>query len=189
MDKSGGGRGIRTPERVAPLTVFKTAGFNHSPIPPSPRLAHPRPIRNGGLPHVVVRYSQERVLKQTHLNQIEELPTTAPTWLAAVRAAEAKKATGILVLDLTGITSFADFFVICTGANSRQVQAIADEVRLQLKQRAGELPISVEGQEQAEWILADYGDLLVHVFSPKAREYYGLERLWRGARLVEIPEE
>jgi ribosome-associated protein len=51
------------------------------------------------------------------------------------------------------------------------------------------LPISVEGQEQAEWILADYGDLLVHVFSPKAREYYGLERLWRGARLVEIPEE
>jgi ribosome-associated protein len=69
------------------------------------------------------------------------------------------------------------------------VQAIADEVRLQLKQRAGELPISVEGHKQAEWILADYGDLLVHVFSTKAREYYGLERLWRGAKLVEIPEE
>jgi ribosome-associated protein len=79
--------------------------------------------------------------------------------------------------------------VICTGANQRQVQAIAEEVRLQLKRRAGELPISVEGYEQAEWILADYGDLLVHVFSPKSREYYGLERLWRGGKLVEIPEE
>ena len=119
----------------------------------------------------------------------KNIQAAAPTWLVAVRAAESKKATDIQVLDLTGIAAFTDFFVICTGANSRQVQAIADEVRLQLKQRAGELPISVEGQEQAEWILADYGDLLVHVFSPKAREYYGLERLWRGARLVEIPEE
>jgi ribosome-associated protein len=106
-----------------------------------------------------------------------------------VRAAEAKKATDILVLDLTGITSFADYFVICTGANSRQVQAISDEVNLQLKHQAAELPISVEGYDQAEWILADYGDLLVHIFSPKSREYYGLERLWRGAKTVEIPPE
>ena len=92
------------------------------------------------------------------------------------------------MLDLTGITSFADFFVICTGSNQRQVQAIADEVGLRLK-RAGELPISVEGYDQAEWVLADYGDLLVHIFSPKAREYYSLERLWRGAKMVEIPAE
>jgi len=137
----------------------------------------------------VVRYGQERVLKQAHVNETAELETTVPTWLAAVRAAESKKATDILVLDLTGITSFADFFVICTGANQRQVQAIADEVNLQLKRRAGELPISVEGYDQAEWVLADYGDLLVHVFSSKAREYYGLERLWRGAKLTPIPEE
>jgi ribosome-associated protein len=106
----------------------------------------------------------------------------------AVRAAESKKATDIRVLDLTGITAFADYFVICTGANARNVQAIADEVGLRLKQ-AGELPFSMEGYTQAEWILADYGDFLVHVFSPKSREYYDLERLWRNARTVEIPPE
>ncbi len=105
----------------------------------------------------------------------------------AARAAESKKATDITVLDLTGITSFADYFVICTGANQRQIQAISDEVNLQLKQQAGELPLSVEGYNQAEWVLADYGDLLVHIFSPKAREYYDLERLWRSAKRVEIP--
>ena len=113
--------------------------------------------------------------------------TETPSWLVAVRAIESKKGTEIRVLDLTGITSFADYFVICTGANQRQVQAISDEVNLQLKRQAGELPISVEGYSQAEWVLADYGDLLVHIFSPKSREYYGLERLWRGAKSVEIP--
>jgi len=106
----------------------------------------------------------------------------------AVRAAESKKATDIRVLDLTGITAFADYFVICTGGNARNVQAIADEVGLRLKQ-TGELPFSVEGYNQAEWILADYGDFLVHIFSPKSREYYDLERLWRNAKTVEIPPE
>ena len=108
--------------------------------------------------------------------------------MVAVRAAESKKATDIRVLDLTGITSFADYFVIATGANTRNVQAIADEVGLRLKQR-GELPSSLEGYNQAEWILADYGDFLVHIFSPKSREYYDLERLWRNAKTVEIPPE
>jgi ribosome-associated protein len=106
----------------------------------------------------------------------------------AVRAAESKKATNIRVLDLSGITAFADYFVICTGANQRNIQAISDEVGLQLKKH-GELPSSVEGYNQAEWILADYGDFLVHIFSPKAREYYDLERLWRHAKTVEIPPE
>jgi ribosome-associated protein len=106
-----------------------------------------------------------------------------------VRAAESKQATDIRVLDLTGITSFTDYFVICTGANLRQVQAIGDEVNLQMKRHAGELPLSVEGCAQAEWLLADYGDLLVHVFSPKARQYYDLERLWRNAKTLEIPPE
>ena len=104
----------------------------------------------------------------------------------AVRAAESKKATDIRVLDLTGITAFADYFVICTGANSRNVQAIADEVGLRLKQ-TGELPFNLEGYNQAEWILADYGNFLVHIFSPKSREYYDLERLWRNAKTVEVP--
>jgi ribosome-associated protein len=109
--------------------------------------------------------------------------------LIAVRAAESKKATEIKVLDLTGITSFADYFVLCSGSNQRQIQAIADEVALQIKHQAGELPMSLEGYEQGEWVLADYGDMLVHVFSTKARTYYDLERLWRSAKPVEIPAE
>jgi ribosome-associated protein len=88
---------------------------------------------------------------------------------------------------LTGITSFTDYFVICTGANQRQVQAIAEEVGLAIKRQAHELPHSLEGLLQAEWVLADYGDMIVHIFSPKSREYYDLERLWRGAKAVEIP--
>ncbi len=92
------------------------------------------------------------------------------------------------MLDLTGITAFADYFVICTGANQRNVQAVSDEVGLRLKKH-GELPLSLEGYSQAEWILADYGDFLVHIFSPKARQYYDLERLWRSGKAVEIPPE
>ncbi|HKE28989.1 MAG TPA: ribosome silencing factor [Bryobacteraceae bacterium] len=138
---------------------------------------------------LLLRYPQERVLPKADLNSTEKATARGPTWLIAVRAAESKKAADIKVLDLTGVTSFADYFVICTGANSKQVQAIADEVGLQLKQQARELPNSLEGYNQAEWVLADYGDLLVHIFSPKAREYYDLERLWRSAKSVEIPAE
>jgi ribosome-associated protein len=127
-------------------------------------------------------------LTKTDLKETNAIQTAVPAWLVAVRAAESKKATAIKVLDLAGVTSFADYFVICTGANQRQVQAIGDEVALQLK-KAGELPHSLEGYTQAEWVLLDYGDLLIHVFSTKARDYYGLERLWRNARTVEIPAE
>ena len=146
------------------------------------------PVPPRGLPAAVVRYGVECVLKQADVDQAT-VPTSASSWLVAVRAAESKKATDIRVLDLTGITSFADYFVICTGANQRQIQAIGDEVNLRMKRQAGELPLSVEGYTQAEWVLADYGDLLVHIFSPKARQYYDLERLWRSARTVEIPPE
>ena len=114
-------------------------------------------------------------------------PELPPAWLTAVRAAESKKATDVVVLDLREITSFADYFVICSGANPKQIQTISDEVTLQLKQQ-GELPLSVEGYENAEWVLADYGDFLMHVFSEKARAYYELERLWRDAKKVTIPE-
>ena len=89
----------------------------------------------------------------------------------------------VKVLDLTGFTSFTDYFVICTGANGKQMEAIAEEVGLQLKKR-GELPISVEGKEGAEWVLCDYGDFIVHVFSPKSRQYYDLERLWKQGRVI-----
>ena len=84
------------------------------------------------------------------------------------------------------ITSFADYFIICTGSNVRQIQAISEEIGIQLS-RAGEYPVSVEGFANADWVLADYGDFLVHVFSDKARSYYDLERLWRPAKDVPIP--
>jgi ribosome-associated protein len=113
---------------------------------------------------------------------------TEPNWLAAVRAAQEKQATGIRVLDLRKITTFTDYFVICSGSNARQNQTITDEIERKLRER-GERPHSIEGYEQGEWILSDYGDFLVHVFSPKSREYYSLERLWREAGDVPVPAE
>jgi ribosome-associated protein len=109
-------------------------------------------------------------------------------WLAAVRAAESKQAKDIRVLDLREVTTFADYFIICSGTNTRQIQAICEEIGVQLK-KSGELPNSLEGYSNAEWVLADYGDYVVHVFSEKARTYYDLERLWRDAKVVKIPAE
>jgi ribosome-associated protein len=91
------------------------------------------------------------------------------------------------VLDLREITSFTDYFVICSVSNPRQGQAVADEIHKQMKD-LGELPASMEGYDRAEWILMDYGDFLVHVFSEAARSYYDLERLWRHARQVPVEE-
>jgi len=88
------------------------------------------------------------------------------------------------VLDLRGVTSFTDFLIACSGTNARQVQAIADEVGEQLA-KTGERPASLEGYKNAEWILMDYGDLVVNVFTAKARAYYDLERLWRDGKPVE----
>jgi ribosome-associated protein len=106
--------------------------------------------------------------------------------LLALRAASEKKALDLLVLDLRGIATFTDFFVISSGANQRQVQAIADEVVERLK-KAGTPAARVEGYRSAEWILADYGDFIVHVFEDKARKFYDLERLWREGKRVELP--
>jgi ribosome-associated protein len=99
----------------------------------------------------------------------------------AINAAAEKKALDLTVLDLRGLSSFTDFFVIATGANRRQVQAIADEVSDQLK-RKGSPAARVEGYQNAEWVLIDYGDFVVHVFDDKARRFYDLERLWRESR-------
>jgi ribosome-associated protein len=109
-----------------------------------------------------------------------------PAWLTAVRAVDSRKGSDIRVLDLREVTSFADFFVIATGSNPRQIHAIAEEVQKRLKER-GERPINVEGLNNAEWVLADYGDFIVHVFSPQSRQYYDLERLWCHAKDVPIP--
>jgi ribosome-associated protein len=102
----------------------------------------------------------------------------------AARTAESKKAFDVKVLDLREVTSFTDFFVICSVSNPRQAHAVSDEIEKTLKQ-IGELPVSVEGYDAAEWILMDYGDFLVHIFSESARSYYDLERLWRHGKVVE----
>jgi ribosome-associated protein len=109
-----------------------------------------------------------------------------PNWQVAAWAADSRKATGIKVLDLTEVTTFTDAFVICTAANNRQAQAITDAVQEALKKQ-GERATSIEGYDQGEWILSDYSDLIVHVFSEKAREFYDLDRLWRQARVVAVP--
>lgn len=98
----------------------------------------------------------------------------------AVAAADDRKAVDLKVLHLTKITDFADYFLICSGTNERQVQAIADAV--QEKLRAGRVrPLHVEGYNRAQWVLLDYGDLVVHVFQEEQRRYYALERLWGDA--------
>ena len=124
--------------------------------------------------------------KNQSLKSPSESVSPAVPWLAAYRAAESKKAVDLRVLDLRDVTTFTDFFIVCGGTNSRQIQAISDETTLQLKKQ-GELPVSVEGYANAEWVLIDYGDYIVHVFSEKARAYYDIERLWRGAKEVTLP--
>jgi len=108
--------------------------------------------------------------------------------LAAVHAAAEKKAFDVVVLDLREIASFTDYFVITSGANERQVQAIADEVYESLK-KSGEAAARMEGYKSAEWVLLDYGDFVVHVFEQKARQFYDLERLWRESKRVVLPAE
>jgi ribosome-associated protein len=103
----------------------------------------------------------------------------------ALRAAADKKAIDLTVLDLRGVVTFTDFFIISTGANKRQMQAISDEVVDQLK-RQGSPAARVEGYQAAEWILIDYGDFIVHVFAEKARRFYDLEYLWREAKRLDI---
>jgi ribosome-associated protein len=103
----------------------------------------------------------------------------------SVAAAQEKKALDVAVLDLRPAKAFTDFFIICTGANTRQVQAIADEITESLR-KAGLKPALVEGKSHAEWVLIDYFDFVVHVFTPATREFYGLERLWGDAERVDL---
>lgn len=98
----------------------------------------------------------------------------------SVKASQAKKGEDIVVLKLTEISSFTDFFVIMTGNSSRQNLALFDAIGQDLK-KANITPLSVEGKTNAEWILMDYGSFIVHVFSKKAREYYSLDKLWGDA--------
>ena len=114
-----------------------------------------------------------------------KLPKAVTT---AVRAALDKKAEDVVVLDLRKAGGFTDFFVICTGGNARQITAIADGVRDTLKRDLDERPTLMEGIDRSEWILLDYFNFVVHVFSRDCRAFYGLERLWGNAERHELSD-
>lgn len=92
------------------------------------------------------------------------------------------------ILDLHEISSFTDYFVVCSGHSDRQVQAIADSIVIQLKED-GFAPISVEGYREGRWVVVDFGDVVIHVFLDALRDYYDIEQLWQDARKVPIPQE
>lgn len=128
--------------------------------------------------------AQDEFQAQDELQPLE----TEDALMIAVRAASEKKASDIVTLDLRQVASFTEFFLICDGANQRQVKAISDGIEEELR-KAGKRPSHIEGYSSAEWILLDYGDFIAHVFSVASRRFYDLERLWRDANRVEIKEE
>jgi ribosome-associated protein len=117
---------------------------------------------------------------------LESLPQSVRL---AIEAAQNKKAGGITVLDLNGLGAFTDYFVICTGYSTPQIKAICDEVEDVLYREMKRTPEHREGHRSAEWALLDFGGLIVHVFGEQARRYYDLERLWRAAPSLALPDD
>ena len=108
----------------------------------------------------------------------------------AVKAAEAalkKKALDVTILDLSGLTVIADYFVICSGESTTQVKAVAESIEEELAKKR-EKPLGIEGAAHSHWILLDYGDVVIHVFEKETRAYYNLEKLWMDAKTIEIDE-
>ncbi len=137
--------------------------------------------------------TQERSLQREAVKiEIAEAPTPFteldPEVQLAIRSASEKKAFDMVTLDLRSIASFTEYFIIASGANQRQVQAIADAINEQLKKQLSRRPVRIEGYNSAEWVLLDYGDFVAHIFNHESREFYDLARLWRDARRVEMPE-
>lgn len=106
----------------------------------------------------------------------------------AAHAASDKKASDLVMLDLRKIASFTEYFLICTGTSTRQVQAISDAIEEELRKNS-KRPLHIEGRSGAEWVLLDYGDFIVHVFTSASRKFYDLERLWRDAGRVSLGGE
>lgn len=137
--------------------------------------------------------TQEKTLQRESVSiEIEQMSTpfseVDEEIKLALTCASDKKAFGLVALDLREIARFTEFFIIASGANQRQVQAICDEIQEQLKKQQNSKPVRIEGYGAAEWVLLDYGDFIVHVFEKNARDFYDLERLWRDAKKVELPE-
>jgi len=139
--------------------------------------------------------TQEKSLQHAGAETIEIVQAVTPfadlddTVKLAVNCASEKKAFDITAIDLREVASFTEFFIIASGANARQVQAISDEITEKLKEQLNSRVIRIEGYQSGEWVLLDYGDFIVHIFEQKARQFYDLERLWRDAKRVEIPKE
>jgi ribosome-associated protein len=108
--------------------------------------------------------------------------------MAAVKAVQEKQARDVVVLDLRTAGGFTDYFLICTGQNARQIATIADTVQEHLREAFGERPALAEGVKKSEWVLLDYFNFVVHIFSPECRAFYGLERLWGSAERHEFQE-
>ncbi len=106
---------------------------------------------------------------------------------AAVAAVQNRQGQDVIVLDLRKVGGFTDYFLLCTGQNTRQVGAIADAVEEAVKAETGERPTLVEGRTHAEWVLLDYFSFVVHVFGKDTRAFYDLERLWGNAKRIEFP--
>jgi ribosome-associated protein len=109
----------------------------------------------------------------------------------AIRAAQAalrKKALDLTVLELTGLTVIADYFVICSGESTTQVKAIAESITYEFGLK-GIKPLGIEGLDFSHWVLIDFGDVIIHVFEKETREYYSLERLWMDAKTIEVHED
>lgn len=115
-------------------------------------------------------------------------PNSLPDTISAiVEAAQGKKASAITVLSLAGFGAFAEYFVICSAESVRQIEAIGEEIERRLREEGLHLPHR-EGRAGTEWLLFDYGSFVVHVFSQKSRAFYNIERLWRAAQRIDIPE-
>jgi ribosome-associated protein len=106
---------------------------------------------------------------------------------SAAELAVDRKAVDVVQLDLRGMVGYADYFLICTGRSDRQVRAIHDAIHMGMKTEHGLLPRRVEGVTESRWILMDYLDIIVHIFTPETRAYYRLEQLWRDAPTLEVP--
>ena len=148
------------------------------------RMAAGEPIGHLVPPEVEAALQREGLVPSTPVSSSVpkgHLATSLELTLAAAAVAESKNARDIVILDMQGLVSYTDYLIVCTGSTPRQTKAIADEVRLRMKDDHGALARKVEGAREGEWILIDLLDVVVHVFTPEARQFYRLDRLWREA--------
>ena len=127
-------------------------------------------------------------LKSQRIDYGDSAIDTLETARLAYKACESKKGTDLRLLEVTGLTIVADYFVICTAGSSTQARALADEVRKELKLQGNRTPIGVEGREEGWWVLIDFGDVIVHIFQEDARQYYAIDQTWADAQVVEESE-